>query len=121
MTNFLKRNPGLQSRINFTLEFEDYNADELCEIAKLMAKNNHFYLEDGAVDKMREHFATIKDKSEFGNGRYVRNIIEQAQLSQSARIVKSDYSKMTEKELMTICASDIEFKAAQDKQRRIGF
>ena len=121
MRDFLKRNPGLQSRINFTLEFEDYSTDELCDIAKLIAKDNHFFLEDEAVEKMREHFATIIDKSEFGNGRYVRNIIEQAQLSQSERIVNSDYSKMDEKQLMTICASDIEFKAVQDKQRRIGF
>ena len=36
MKQFLDRNPGMQSRIAFQIEFEDYTTEELCAITKLL-------------------------------------------------------------------------------------
>ena len=36
MKEFLERNPGMQSRIAFEINFEDYSTDELCEITRIM-------------------------------------------------------------------------------------
>lgn len=38
MEQFLNMNPGLKSRFNFFIEFDDYNDEELVRIVKVMAE-----------------------------------------------------------------------------------
>ena len=137
MYKFIKANPGLQSRINFTVEFNDYNADELCDIAKIIAKKSHYTLSDEALDKMHKHFEVICKQPDFGNGRYVRNVIEQAEINHASRMIsltsKSNNDDMESlilceqddlngtSDLMLITDQDVEFKTVEEKQRRIGF
>ena len=42
MRNLMKSNPGLKSRINLDIEFEDYKDYELVEIAKSMASSDYY-------------------------------------------------------------------------------
>ena len=112
MEKFLSKNPGLRSRIAFHVPFEDYNTEDLCGIAKLIAKNKGLELTNEAVEKLKDIFSLAIKQSDFGNGRFVRNVIEKAKISQLNRLLEMDYDKVTDKDIKTICAEDIEISLA---------
>ena len=123
MDGFLKKNPGLRSRIAFHVKFDDYSVEELCAITELIAKKKGLVLEDGVADKLADIYEEAIKMPDFGNGRAARNIVEKAMLSQASRLVKIDYDKITEKDISTIKAEDIkplEITPVPQK-RRIGF
>jgi len=100
MGRFLQSNPGLKSRFNKFLCFEDYNSDELAQIFNLMARDSTYSLDDDA----QAHLALItkeivKLKQEnFANGRTIRNLFEKSITNQANRIVRqqsSDRSELT--------------------------
>ncbi len=122
MESFLKKNPGLRSRVAFHVEFADYNPKELCQIAILMGKSKGINFEDDAINKLELLFEKVCKQSDFGNGRYVRNIIEQAKMNQATRLLEYDFDDITTKEITTIKAVDIivpEYKIVE--KRKIGF
>ncbi len=121
MEGFLQKNPGLMSRIAYHVPFDDYNADELCDIAELIAKKRDLILADDARVKLREVFTLALKDSDFGNGRYVRNVLEKAKMAQASRLVAMDYASVTSEDVRTIVASDIELPVQKAKQTRIGF
>ena len=125
MEKFLNKNPGLRSRIAFHVPFDDYNTDELCDIAKLMAKKDGMELTDDALVKLRDIFDFFRKSEDFGNGRFVRNVLENARMSQASRLVKMDFDEVLKKDLRTIKACDIEmpanYKKKENKQNSIGF
>ncbi|MBQ0091938.1 MAG: AAA family ATPase, partial [Clostridiales bacterium] len=49
MEGFLNKNPGLRSRIAFHVHFDDYNADEPCQISELIAKGKGLTVSDEAL------------------------------------------------------------------------
>ena len=122
MEGFLNKNPGLRSRIAFHVKFEDYNADELCEIAKLLAKQKSLRLTEDASSRLHNVFERAKAAPDFGNGRYVRNVLEQAQMAQASRLISGDVDSLGKAELSTICAEDIPLPpAVKQAKRAIGF
>lgn len=122
MEDFIKKNPGLRSRIAFHVPFPDYDVDELCEIAKLIANKQGFCLTEEALEKLKTEFKKIKGQNDFGNGRYVRNILEQAQMNQATRLMKKNIDQLTEKDVSMFTAEDIELSVTEQKTiRRIGF
>jgi stage V sporulation protein K len=78
MEGFINSNPGLQSRFNRYIEFEDYNAFELTKIFESLIIKNEYKLDNLAKDKIFQHFDSItkNNSKDFGNGRYVRNLFE---------------------------------------------
>lgn len=122
MEDFLLRNPGLRSRIAFHVPFADYDASELCEIASLIGKNKGVSFESEAMEKLNAVFETAKKQSDFGNGRYVRNVIEQAKMNQASRLVECNPEEITTEEITTIKAEDIVAPTIKTEQKRtIGF
>ena len=122
MEKFIQSNPGLRSRIAFHVPFSDYNTEELCQIARLQASKLELRLTDDAVDKMAGIFDLVQKEADFGNGRYVRNLIEKARMAQAARLVGSDVENLTRKEIATITAEDIEVpKDTKLEKVEIGF
>lgn len=124
MKKFLDKNPGLKSRIAFHVPFDDYNPDELCEIAKLMAKNDEMVLSDDALDKMHDIFETVCKCEDFGNGRFVRNILEDARMTQASRLVEMGYDKVKKSDIKTLKACDIEMPdnyKVKKEESSIGF
>ena len=122
MQSFLDKNPGLSSRIAFHIPFEDYSAAELCDISALIAKEKGLRLENDAVSRLNNLFESARQKSDFGNGRFARNIIEKAKMAQANRIMKMDFEKITDDDLFTICAEDIEIPEISNKSTvKIGF
>lgn len=123
MRGFLDKNPGLRSRIAFHVPFADYDAAELCDIARAIGKEKGVTLTDGAITKLLPLFDVARQQPDFGNGRYVRNVIELSKMNQAARILTVDPDKVTDSMLVSLEASDIEVPAfsAAPKKRSIGF
>ena len=98
MQRFLDRNSGLRSRIAFEVEFPDYSEDELIKIAEYHAKKMDIDISQ-CEEKIREIISLNKDNKNFGNGRFVRNILEKARMKQATRLVNENLlhtSKMRE-------------------------
>lgn len=122
MEKLLQKNPGLRSRIAFHVPFEDYDADELCKIATLIGKNKGISLEDAALQKLGTIFETARKQNDFGNGRYVRNILEQAKMNQASRLIEYDFDDITTEEITTIKAVDIVIPEIKiESKPKIGF
>ena len=123
MEGFLNKNPGIRSRIAFHVPFSDYSSDELCDIARLIGKSKGVTLTDGAIGKLHGIFETARLRPDFGNGRYVRNVIELSQMNQASRIVNTYKDTFTKSDIETIVEEDIEVPLTRnDRLRRpIGF
>ena len=122
MEEFLQKNPGLRSRIAYHVPFADYSVEELCSIAALTARKKGLHLDDQAQEKLASVFETARRQADFGNGRYVRNILEKAKMAQATRLLTQDYESLTQKEITTLCAEDIEMsEIAAPARPRIGF
>ena len=124
MEKFLAKNPGLRSRIAFHVDFPDYNADELLEILRLMVKEQSLSLSADAEEKARSIFDKALQIHDFGNGRFVRNLLEQAQMHMAQRLGTSDMEILTDSQITTLTAEDFEMPqlcAQTHMQQVIGF
>ena len=124
MKEFLDRNEGLRSRIAFHINFPDYNADELVEILNLMASKKSYKLDDEVIKHCRKIFKRAAVKKDFGNGRFVRNLLEQASLKHAQRIIREhENSEVTREDLLHFKVED--FKVNVDKtykeEKLLGF
>lgn len=123
MKRFLDRNPGMLSRIAFHVEFEDYSTNELCDITKLMLTKKQMKITDTALEKLRQNYENVRENNDYGNGRYVRKILEEAEMNLAERILKLEESKITTELITTIETCDIPELCEKNLQvkRPIGF
>ncbi|HBA10732.1 MAG TPA: stage V sporulation protein K [Eubacterium sp.] len=89
MDEFLDSNPGLRSRFNKFINFEDYTAEEEVEILINNCKKQEYMLSRDALEEARRFFTDrVADKPEgYANARDVRNYLEKAISNQATRIV----------------------------------
>lgn len=122
MHRFLDINPGMLSRIAFQVKFEDYTTDELCDIAKLMVSEKQMTITDAAMNKLRKNFDIAREESDYGNGRFVRKILEEAEMNLAERILQFKESEITTELITTIEECDIpDFSTRNKTIRQIGF
>ena len=79
-------------------------------------------IEEAAVAKLEKLFEFARENNDFGNGRYVRNVFEQAKMNQASRLLEYDFDAITTAQLQTIIADDITappMKAVE--KRKMGF
>ncbi len=90
MEEFLSSNPGLKSRFNNFIDFDDYNPDELVAILESMCKKYQYQLSPEAKEAATAFFKhRCENKPEnFANARDVRNFIEKAIINHACRVVK---------------------------------
>ena len=104
MDKFIHSNPGLESRFNRFLLFEDYTVDEMMGIFKMRCGKGYVLAPD-AEPLVRDYIAEESADGSFGNGRGVRNIFEHILVAQNNRLVKAE--NITREDLMTITADDV--------------
>ncbi|MBD5362847.1 MAG: AAA family ATPase [Bacteroides sp.] len=88
MQTFIDANPGLQSRFNRYIHFDDYSAEDLLAIFELNLKKHQYKMSDSAKTILKaflDNAVANKDKN-FGNGRFVRNIFEKTLQNQATRL-----------------------------------
>lgn len=91
METFLKANPGLNSRFDRILRFEDYNPEDLLAIALGMFESNQLKVTSKALTHLEKYFSHIhkyRDKY-FGNARLVRTKVNEAIRNQNLRLAAS--------------------------------
>ena len=106
MEDFVHSNPGLESRFNRFLLFEDYNSDELMEIFRMRCKKGLYEISAEAEPLIRDYITEENGDSEtFGNGRGVRNLFENILVAQNNRLAKME--QVTREDLMLLTADDV--------------
>ncbi|MCS6917275.1 MAG: AAA family ATPase [Chitinophagales bacterium] len=88
MQRFLQANPGLHSRFDKTLVFEDYSPEELMQIAEDLFAREGMTLEPAAAEHLRRYFRSIYERrsAHFGNARQVRRVVEEAIKNRDLRL-----------------------------------
>ena len=95
MQEMIEANPGFQSRIQFTVDFTNYNRDELGQIADIMLETREYKASDAARNRMLDITDYIRKEPNFANAREIRNIIDQVIMCQNLRCAGTD-DKMLE-------------------------
>ncbi|MCL2622989.1 MAG: AAA family ATPase [Planctomycetaceae bacterium] len=90
MQEFLRSNPGLQSRFTRFIAFEDYSVQEMCRIFEKFCTDNEYNLTPKARINAFLLFVTARSRRDetFGNARFVRNVYEMAVTKHSSRIAR---------------------------------
>ena len=122
MKSFLDRNPGMRSRIAFHVEFEDYSTEELLDITKLMLRRQGMSITDEALEKLKGLYELAKNRDGFGNGRFVRKLLEEAAMNLAERVLEFDEEELTPELITTIEVEDIPDSIGMPKEKaRLGF
>lgn len=108
MEDFISSNPGLESRFNRYIVFDDYNGTQLLDIFRSLCNKNQYKLESEAEEYAGELFNKLyNDRDEnFGNARDVRNLFENVIAAHSDRIAPIETP--TDEELITVKKCDLE-------------
>lgn len=121
MKKLIELNPGFESRIQFTINFPDYNEEELLEIFNGLCKKEKYKLSGNCKEILVNNFRDAKKEENFGNGRYVRNLFEKVKFEQANRVVqtKSNAINSINKTDIENALNTIKFK--EKSIRKIGF
>ncbi len=106
MEDFIDSNPGLRSRFNKYIRFDDYTADEMVGIFELQCKKSCYTLSEDARAELVSYFAAVSEAAgEFGNARGVRNVFEKILTAQANRLAACP--DVTREMLMEITLEDV--------------
>jgi len=131
MENLFKLNSGLRGRIPHKLHFPNYSRDELFEIFRTQIEKKH-ECEAALLADAQEFFNDLKESfmesKEFGNARFVRNLIERVRIKALLRLQGEIQAEPGRR--LPLLATDFECAVAdedmsginkKEKRRRIGF
>ena len=105
MKQFIAMNPGLRSRFNKYINFENYSANEMLDIFKLSCEKTKFILSAEAEESALTYFEQNQDDPTFGNARGVRNFFDKVVTNQATRILT--IQNPSEEEFRTLNKEDI--------------
>jgi len=106
MEDFIHSNPGLESRFNRFLHFEDYTMDEMMGIFRMRCDKGCYTLAPEAECEVRAYIQEQNDGGiSFGNGRGVRNLFEKILVQQANRLAAME--SVTKEDLMMITLEDV--------------
>ena len=106
MEEFIRSNPGLESRFNRFLHFPDYSLDEMMAIFDMRCSQNGYTLAEDARPILRDVIKLASmDVKGFGNARGIRNLFERAVTAQANRLALDP--EITKEDLMLFTADDI--------------
>ncbi|MFZ2238071.1 MAG: AAA family ATPase [Gordonia amarae] len=114
---FLGENPGFKSRFADSISFGTYSGDEMWRIINGMAAKEGLTIDPSIEGRFKEiiDIMWMSDTSGdrvldvAGNGRFARNVFEQAQEAQSHRMTSGDIdmTTLTDEELTALSCEDV--------------
>eukprot|EP00962_Isochrysis_galbana_P062101 scaffold51549_cov1860-Isochrysis_galbana.AAC.7 len=107
MDSFYESNPGLSSRVANHIDFPDYTADELLQIARLILEEQQYRMTPDAEALLLHYVAKRREMPLFANARTVTNAIDTARMRHANRMFNSGNRVLTKSDLVTIQAEDI--------------
>ena len=107
MDEFIRSNPGLESRFKQTIEFPDYSDDELVAIFLKNCTDNAMELSPEALGRLRAVVADLPRGRDFGNGRTMRKLFEHALALQANRLAPLP-GPLTAEQLSLLLPEDID-------------
>lgn len=111
MEHFISSNPGLKSRFNRYINFEDYTSNEMVKIIESIAKG--YLITKESEELLNDYYKKLInqdkiDNKHFANARQARNDLEKLKEIQSLRISGfQNADELTNNILMTFTADDI--------------
>ena len=107
------KNPVQRSRFKTTIHFDDYKPEELLQIFLTLCKKNDYTVSHELTEYLRVYFDRLYETRDqnFGNGRQVRNLFEEAVTKQSQRIyalAQTENREPTRDEMMLLTPADIQ-------------
>ena len=106
MEDFIHSNPGLESRFNRFLLFEDYSLDEMMGIFRMRCDKGQYTLDADAEEAVRQFIPEENTHPEtFGNARGVRNLYERILVQQANRL--AGLETVTKDDLVRLTAEDV--------------
>lgn len=107
MQHFIESNPGLKSRFNKFIHFDDYTAEEMYKIFNALCRKNAYSVTNEASDIIKKYFITVCEDHDdsFANARTARNFFESVISKQASRIASK--RAKTEEVLSTIIEEDV--------------
>jgi len=124
MEQLLERNSGLRSRITFRLDFPDYTEEELLRIFRAQLDLHQRTVGPEGEERFRRLARAAMERADFGNGRFVRTVVERALLAQASRLMARDPEAITNEDIRLLTAEDlgpVPVPAPSRGMRPIGF
>lgn len=98
-------NPGFRSRFTYHINIPDYSDEELLTIATNIAKSHHYKIEEKGYEALKKRIAKERMDETFGNARFIRTVIDEAEANLANRLAKMDH--FAQEDLTTLHAEDI--------------
>ena len=91
MEDFLTSNPGLKSRFDTFINFEDYDSGELSVIARSLFAEEELAPDDDAANLIKDYFDRyVRSRDRYsGNARDVRNLVKKSIRNQNLRLSRA--------------------------------
>lgn len=107
MQRFMESNTGLASRFPKLLSFSEYDTDQLVAIFDLQARQKGMIHSADVLAVVRRIIPAAPRAHNFGNGRFIRNVLEEAISNQATRLSLRDPDTLTERDLRELLPEDI--------------
>lgn len=106
MERFLAANAGLASRFGRRINFAHYSPDEMVAIFEHLARSNGYECSGDVLAALRQHFERVPRDRSFGNGRYARQVLDEAITRQAGRLRSAGRSATVE-QLRSLIPADV--------------
>lgn len=107
MEAFLQSNPGLKSRFNEYIHFDDYSEEELFMIFGLLCEQNDFRMDLEAQETLKTYLndLCIHKPDNFANGREMRNLFDKSKSAHANRL--ASLNEISDEDLITFKKDDL--------------
>lgn len=108
MQKFIDSNPGLSSRFKKYFQFPDYTASELLSIITQFIQGNSYELTDETQELLTEKLEALSEQGKIrGNGRFAKNVVQEAMQEQALRLAAEEKMDWTKEELSLLTWEDL--------------